>query len=153
MGESHDERMARKKRERAEYLKQQKADKDLAKRLDSDPEFAEQFDDSFERNLEKFDDEFLRHFAKNKGYSKSETEAMIKAAERAKKAMSGGWFGSKDPVKAASIVEGNKALRAMKKEKKKKSCFLAALVILAGSGAMSAAMIWGAVELISKALS
>jgi hypothetical protein len=157
MGESNDERIARKKRERQEYLKQQaaqeKADAELAARLDSDPEFAEQFDDSFERNLSKFDEEFMRKFAKDKGYSKAETQAMLDAAERAKKAMRGGWFSERDPVKAEKIIMSNRGMRELKQSKKDKSCFLFALVILAGSGATSVGLIWGAVEMLSRLFS
>lgn len=153
MGESHDERMARKKRERAEYLKQEKEDAELAARLDSDPEFAEQFDASFERQLKAMDEEFLDSWAKQKGYSESETKAMKKAARRAQDAMRGGWLSSADPAEAARIVENNPGLRALKKSKEDKSCFLFALVILAGSGATSAALIWGAVEMIGRLVS
>jgi hypothetical protein len=150
MGESNDERIARKKRERAEFLKQEKEDAELAARLDSDPEFAEQFDDSFERLVVKTDDEFMRKFAKEKGYSKSETEAMIRAAEKARKAMTGGWFGSQDPKKAAEIIDGNKGLRAMKKDKEEKSCFLALLVLASGGLLTFAAMIYGAAQAIAS---
>lgn len=152
MGESHDERIARKKRERAEYLKQEKEDAELAARLDSDPEFAENFDDSFERNLNKFDDEFLRKFAKEKGYSKSETEAMIQAAERARRAMTGGWFSSKDPVKAEKIIMSNRGMRELKQSKEDKSCFLFALVLLSGGTATLLGLIYGAIEAVAAVL-
>lgn len=156
MGESNDERIARKKRERQEYLKQQaaqeKADAELAARLDSDPEFAEQFDDSFERNLKKFDDEFLRSFAKDKGYSKSETQAMLDAAERAKKAMRGGWFSERDPVKAEKIIMSNRGMRELKKAKKGKGCAVVGLLFL-GSIVTAIGTLWAAAEVVVRALS
>ncbi len=146
MGESNDERLARKKRERAEFLKQEKEDAELAARLDSDPEFAEQFDDSFERLIAKTDDELMRKYAKDKGYSKADTEAMIRAVNKARKAMTGGWFGSRDPEKAAEIVSRDKILREFKKEKSNKSCFLVLLVLVSGGVTTLAGMAYGVAQ-------
>lgn len=154
MGESNDDRIARKKRERQEYLKRQaeeeKADAELAARLDSDPEFAEQFDDSFVRNLHKFDDEFLDKFARDKGFSKSEAEAMKKAAHEAMKKLKGGFFSRADPAAAEAIVENNKGLRALKKAKK--GCAVVGLLLLVIGSSSLAAAVYGAVEAIASVL-
>lgn len=154
MGESNNERLARKKRERAEYLKrqaeQEKADAELAARLDSDPEFAEQFDDSFVRNLHKFDDEFLDKFARDKGFSTSEAEAMKKAAHEAMKKLKGGFFSRADPAAAEAIVNNNKGLRALKK--KKKGCAVIAVLLLGIGGSAISAAVYGAAEALAAVI-
>lgn len=133
-------------------LKQEAEDEALAKKLDSDPQFAKDFDDSFVRGLSSIDDELIERFAQKKGYSASETEAMKAAARRAAKAMKGGFFSAPRPEEANEIIMGNRGMREMKKAKGK-GCAVVALLMVTVSGATTAAIIWGAVEAIAAVLS
>src|SRR5688500_86301 len=132
MGESHDERMARKKRERAEFLKQEREDAELAKRLDNDPEFAKNFDESFVRGFTSAEDELLDKFAKDKGYSKSETEAMKRTVKKARETAKGGFFTAPDPAEAERILMSNRGIREMRKAKK--GCAVITVLLLGIGG-------------------
>lgn len=153
MGESNEERLARKKRERAEYLRQEREqereDAELAKKLDSDPEFAKDFDASFVRGFTSIEDELLDRFAKDKGYSASETAAMKRAVERAKKTARGGFFTAPNPEEAEKILMSNRGIREMRKSKEDKSCFIAGLLMVAFFGSAIAATLYGAAEALA----
>jgi hypothetical protein len=149
MSESNEDRLARKKRERAEYLKQEREDAALAKKLDSDPEFAKSFDESFVRGFTSAEDELLDKFAKDKGYSRSETEAMKRTVARARKTAKGGFFTAPDPAEAEKILMSNRGIREMRKSKEDKSCFIAGLLMLAFFGSTISAALYGAAEIVS----
>lgn len=152
MGESNDERIARKKRERAEFLAQQKADEELAKKLDNDPDFAKDFDDSFVKGFTGFEDDLLKKIADDKGMSASERRDMERAAERARKAMRGGFLSAPKPEEAEKIIMSNRGLREARKRQQGKGCAVVALLFL-GSAATAVGTLWAATEVIVRALS
>jgi hypothetical protein len=147
MSESNEDRLARKKRERAEYLKQEREDAALAKKLDSDPEFAKSFDESFVRGFTSAEDELLDKFAKDKGYSRSETEAMKRTVARARKTAKGGFFTAPDPAEAEKILMSNRGIREMRKSKK--GCGVIAVLLLGIGGSAIGAALYGAAEIVS----
>jgi hypothetical protein len=133
-------------------LEQEAADEELARKLDSDPEFAKDFDKSFERQLGELNTEFLNKFAQDKGYSKSETEAMKRAVEKARRTAQGGWFSPGNPAEAEKILMSNRGIREARKSKGK-GCAVIALLIFGGSAATSVGTIWAAAEIVSRVLS
>lgn len=149
MSESNDERLDRKKRERREYLKQQAEDKALADKLDNDPQFAKDFDESFVRGFTGIEDDVVKKFAEAQGYSKAEIEAMHRTVKRARQAAKGGFLSSGNPEEAEKILMSNRGIREMRKSKEDKSCFIASILLLMILGSTVGAALWGAVEIVS----
>jgi VIT1/CCC1 family predicted Fe2+/Mn2+ transporter len=152
VSESHNERMARRKRERAEHLRQVADDAALAEKLNNDPEFAKDFDESFVKGFTGMEDDIIENFAKEQGYSKDEKEAMRRTVKRARQTAKGGFLTSGDPAKAEEILMSNRGIREMRKQKSEKSCFLAALVLLAFLGSTVGAAVWGAAGALAAVL-
>lgn len=134
-------------------LAQEAADEALAKKLDSDPEFAKNFDDSFVRGFRGLEDDIIGQAAKDLGYSDAQIQKALQTAQKARKTAAGGFFTNANPEKANEMIKENLVLRNVVKAKSEKSCFLFALVILAGSGATSIAIVWAAVDLVSRMFS
>lgn len=157
MGESHDERLARRKRERAEFLKRQKEqDEALLEAIEKDPQLADYLDYDFERGIKQVTGVSMSDLSKvqpGEGVSESDVDEAMRVIEQAKRAAEGGVFRAKNPRKAKRLLENSKAVQKIgKKAKKSKGCVIAGLV-LASSGATSIAITAAAVDLISRILS
>lgn len=128
-------------------LQEEAADEALARKLDADPDFAKDFDESFARGFKGFENDLLNKIADDKGMSASERDAMMKAAERARKAAQGGFLTKPDPAKAEKIIMGNRGLREAKK-RSGKGCAVLALVLTSGGLAALAGLTYAASEII-----
>lgn len=144
MGESHDERMARKKRERQEFLRQQReaeaAEQEALDRYNAaeDKELADFFQEHFGAELDELQKDVHEILGGDEGIERALGEI--------KRAAKKGKFG-----KAKRIARQNKARfkKAKKEIDKKKGCAVIALLMLTvGSGVLGSA-VWGAVELVS----
>jgi hypothetical protein len=133
-------------------LEQEAADEELAKKLDSDPDFAADFDKIEKKLLRDLEDGTLNKIAREKNMSDSEKAAMMRAAERARAAAKGGLFRSPDPAKAEKIIMSNRGLREARKHQQGKGCVVVALLFL-GSSATAVGTLWAAAEVIVRALS
>lgn len=134
-------------------LEQEAADEALARKLDADPDFAKDFDESFVRGFRGLEDDIIGRTAAELGFSDAQIQKALADAQRARKVAKGGFFVNADPAKAERIIKANKVLHKVVKAKSEKSCFLFALVILAGSGATSVGIVWAAVDLLSRVFS
>jgi hypothetical protein len=155
MGESHDERLARKKRERKEYLKrQEEQDKALEEAMAREPQLADYIDYDFERQIKQMTGvsmEEMRRVEAGGNVSESDVDEAMRVIAEAKRAAEGGFLRSKNPKKAEKMIKNSKAVKKVGGAAKKgKGC---ALVILAGSGATSIALVWAAVDLVSRMFS
>jgi hypothetical protein len=135
-------------------LMREAAEEALAEAADNDPGVAKWLDDDFAAGMTD-----ILGMAPDKlqnalnsaipDLSRKEIDEAIQDAKAARKALEGGWLSGPDPEKAAKILKGNDNLKGLAKSKTEKSCFIAALVLLAGFGTTAGAVIRGAVEVVS----
>jgi hypothetical protein len=152
MGESNDERIARKKRERAEFLKQEAADAAMAAKLDKDPEFAKTVDDVFVTGFRGLEDDIIGKAAKELGFNDKQIQKALEDAQRARKVAKGGFLTNADPEKAAKIVEDNLVLNRIV-QKKSKGCAIVGLLFLGSSATAVGGIIWAAGEVLTRVFS
>lgn len=152
MGESNDERIARKKRERAEYLKQQKADEVIARKLDSDPEFAKNFDDSFVIGFRGLEDDVIGKAAKELGFSDKEIQKALDDAAKARKKAKGGFMTNADPEAANKLIRDNVVLNKVVKQKGK-GCAVVALLFLSSATVSIGGTVWVVGEVVTRIFS
>jgi len=157
MGESHDERLARKKRERREYLKrQEEQDKALEEAQLREPQLADYLDWDFERQIKQMTgvsmDE-MRKVEAGGNVSERDIDEAQRVIAEAKRAAEGGIFRGKNPKKAEKMIASSRAVKKVgAKAKKSKGCVIAGLVF-ASSGATSIAIVWAAVDLVGRMFS
>ena len=157
MSESSKDRLARKKRERAEYLAKQKAqaeqDKALQEAIEKDPQLADYIDYDFERQIKQMTGVSMSDMRKvqpGEGVSESDVDEAMRVIEQAKRAAEGGVFRAKNPKKAKRLLDNSSAVKKVgKKAKKSKGCVIAALLMLTIGGGTFGSLVWGAVEVVS----
>lgn len=135
----------------ARRLRQEAADEELAKLLDSDPDFAADFDKAEANLLRDVENGALHKIAREKKMSPQEEADMMAAADRARKAMKGGLFTSPNPEKAEQIIMSNRGLREARQRGKKSrnGCLKVVIPLFVLSASVAATSVWGAVELVS----
>jgi hypothetical protein len=154
MGESNDERLARKKRERAEFLKQKAQDDALEEAISKDPQLRDYLDWDFDRQIKQLTGISMSEMSKQKpgeGVSQKDIDEAMEVIKRAKKKAEGGWLSSGDPEAAQKMLDSSSAVQKI--GKRNKSCFLAALVLLASGSVSVGGIIWAAAEVLSRVLS
>jgi hypothetical protein len=154
MGESHDDRLARKKRERREYLRKQKEQDDaLQEAIEKDPQLADYIDYDFERQIKQMTGVSMSDMRKVKpgeGVSDADVDEAMEVIAKAKREAEGGVFRAKNPKKAKRTLENSKAVKKVsKKAKKDKGCAVVALLMLTIGGSAFGSLVWGAVEVVS----
>lgn len=133
-------------------LEQEAADEAIARKLDSDPQFAKDFDESFIIGFRGLEDDIIGKAAKDLGYSDAQIQKALGDAQRARKVAKGGFFVNADPAKAEKIIRENAVLNKVVTAKSEKSCFLFALVLLASGGVSIGGTVWAVGELLSRVL-
>lgn len=134
-------------------LMREAAEEALAEAADADPAVAKWLDDDLAAGMTDIlgmpPDKLQRALGDAiPDLSASEVKAAIRDAQAARKAMEGGWLSGPDPEKAAKILKGNSNLKGLAKSRTEKSCFIFALLLLAGFGTAAGSIVWGAIELV-----
>jgi hypothetical protein len=153
MGESNDERIARKKRERAEFLRQKEQDDALEAAINNDPQLKDYLDWDFDRQIKQMTGVSISDVKKLKpgeGVSEKDVAEAMEVIARAKKKAEGGWLSSGDPQAAQEMLDNSPALKKI--AKRSKGCVVVALLFL-GSSATAVGTLWAAAEVIVRALS
>lgn len=135
-------------------LMREAAEEALAEAADNDAAVAKWLDDDFEKGFGdiigmstgKLRDQLDKAVP---GISEQEVREAQRAIAEAKRALDGGWLSKPNPKEAERILMGVRGIRELKKSKSEKSCFIAALLLLTGSGATVCGLIYGATEVVS----
>lgn len=159
MGESKDERLARRKQERQDYLARQRenaANRALEEAAEKDAEVAQWLDDDLDNFVKGYWGVSLAEMSEISSatiddVTSDDVDEAQRAIRQAQRQAKGGWFTRGNPEKAAKTLKRSKAVGkvAGAAKKKKDGCFgCAVFALLALTGVLGSAA-WGAVELIA----
>jgi len=158
MGESKDERLARKKQERKDFLAEQRehaANRALEEASDKDPQVADWLDNDLDNFVKQNWGVSMAEMSKIEnasidGVTKDDVIEAQRVIRQARREAKGGWFLAGNPRKAAKRLKSSKAVNkvAGAAKKKKDGCFGCAVVALLMLTGAAGSAIWGAVELV-----